>query len=132
MYYHRRAHFEGYTDFVCPRGWSYITDSTFFSHGGAAAIWHDGAADKSQKLVIRRSSFDGINGFILARRHYDAQFYLLNNSYSANMANTPIFRVSYEDTSRNRPNLWGDRYYFLGLSRKADNLPGWKTICQWI
>ena len=33
MDYHRRAHFEGYTDFVCPRGWSYITDSTFFSHG---------------------------------------------------------------------------------------------------
>lgn len=130
MYYHRRAHFEGYTDFVCPRGWSYITDSTFFSHGGAAAIWHDGAADKSQKLVIRRSSFDGINGFILARRHYDAQFYLLNNSYSANMANTPIFRVSYEDTSRNRPNLWGDRYYFFGSIKEGrqfawleDNMP---------
>ena len=119
MYYHRRAHFEGYTDFVCPRGWSYITDSTFFSHGGAAAIWHDGAADESQKLVIKRSSFDGVDGFILGRRHYDAQFYLLNNRYSARMADTPIFRKTYEDESRNRPNLWGDRYYFSGSVKEG-------------
>lgn len=130
MYYHRRAHFEGYTDFVCPRGWSYITDSTFFSHGGAASIWHDGAADETQKLVIRNSSFDGVEGFILGRRHYDAQFYLLDNSYSANMADTPIFRVTYEDSSRNRPNLWGDRYFFSGSEKQGtayawlqDNLP---------
>lgn len=130
MYYHRRAHFEGYTDFVCPRGWSYITDSTFFSHGGAAAIWHDGAADKTQKLVIKDSSFDGIEGFILGRRHYDAQFYLVDNHYSANMADTPIFRVVYEDESRNRPNLWGDRYYFSGSVKEGtayswmqDNMP---------
>jgi len=119
MYYHRRAHFEGYTDFVCPRGWSYITDSSFFSHGGAAAIWHDGAADESQKLVIKRSSFDGVDGFILGRRHYDAQFYLLNNRYSARMADTPIFRKTYEDESRNRPNLWGDRYYFSGSVKEG-------------
>ena len=119
MYYHRRAHFEGYTDFVCPRGWSYITDSSFFSHGGAAAIWHDGAADESQKLVIKRSSFDGVDGFILGRRHYDAQFYLLNNRYSARMADTPIFRKTYEDESRNRPNLWGDRYYYSGSVKEG-------------
>ena len=119
MYYHRRAHFEGYTDFVCPRGWSYITDSTFFSHGGAAAIWHDGAADETQKLVIKKSSFDGVDGFILGRRHYNAQFYLLNNSYSARMADTPIFRKTYEDASRNRPNNWGDRYYFSGSVKEG-------------
>jgi pectinesterase len=119
MYYHRRAHFEGYTDFVCPRGWSYITSSTFFSRGGAAAIWHDGAADPEQKLVIRESSFDGVEGFILGRRHYDAQFYLVDNHYSANMADTPIFRKTYEDISRNRPNLWGDRYYFSGSVKEG-------------
>jgi len=123
MYYHRRAHFEGYTDFVCPRGWSYITDSSFFSHGGAAAIWHDGAADATQKLVIKGSSFDGIAGFILGRRHYDAQFYLVDNNYSANMADTPIFRVTYEDESRNRPNLWGDRYYFSGSVKEGADYP---------
>jgi pectinesterase len=130
MYYHRRGYFEGYTDFVCPRGWSYITNSQFFSRGGAATIWLDGADVESKKLVVKDSSFDGVQNFILGRRHYDAQFYLINNSYSANMADTPIFRVVYEDESRNRPNLWGDRYYFSGSVKMGesyewleDNLP---------
>lgn len=120
MYYHRRAWFEGYTDFVCPRGWSYITDSAFFSRGGAAAIWHDGARDETQKLVIKNSSFDGVEDFILGRRHYDAQFYLINNRYSDTLADIPIFRVTYQDVSRNRPNLWGDRYYFFGSVKQGE------------
>lgn len=130
MYYHRRGYFEGYTDFVCPRGWSYITNSQFFSRGGAAAIWLDGANVEGKKLVVKDSSFDGVQNFILGRHHYDAQFYLINNSYSANMADTPIFRVVYEDESQNRPNLWGDRYYFSGSVKMGesyewleDNLP---------
>ncbi len=134
MYYHRRAYFEGYTDFVCPRGWSYITDSAFFSRGGAAAIWHDGQRDESQKLVIKNSSFDGISNFILGRRHYDAQFYLIGNEYSNNMADRPIFRVTYEDRARNRPNLWGDRTYFYGTKKGGaeyawlnDNIPKQKA-----
>lgn len=130
MYYHRRDYFEGYTDFVCPRGWSYITNSEFFSRGGAAAIWLDGGDVESKKLVIKDSKFDGVENFMLSRRHYDAQFYLINNSYSANMADTPIYRAVYEDESRNQPNLWGDRYYFSGSVKKGepyawleDNLP---------
>lgn len=119
MYYHRRAYFEGYTDFVCPRGWSYITDSEFYSRGGAATIWHDGQLDESQKMVIKNSSFDGVENFILGRRQYDAQYYLVNNRYSAAMADVPIFRVSYEDPSSRRPNLWGDRYYFFGSVKQG-------------
>ncbi len=119
QYYHRRAYFEGYTDFVCPRGWSYITDSEFFSRGGAAAIWHDGQRQKSQKLVIKNSSFDGVSNFILGRRHYDAQFYLINNRYSKNLADQAIFRVSYNDKSKNRANLWGDRAYYFGSSKEG-------------
>ncbi len=124
MYYHRRAYFEGYTDFVCPRGWSYITDSTFFSRGGAAAIWHDGERAEDQKLVIKNSSFDGIENFILGRRHYDAQFYLINNRYSENLADLPIFRVTYDDPEKNRANLWGDRAYYFG-SQKAGQAYAW-------
>ena len=130
MYYHRRDYFEGYTDFVCPRGWSYITDSVFFSRGGAAAIWHDGANVEDKKFVIRNSSFDGVENFILGRRHYDAQFFLFNNRFSANMADIPIFRHTYEDPSRDRPNLWGDRAYYSGSVKRGepfawleDNLP---------
>ncbi|RBP53004.1 pectinesterase family protein [Arenicella xantha] len=120
MYYHRRGYFEGYTDFVCPRGWSYITDSQFFSRGGAAAIWHDGQRQESQKLVVKRSTFDGVQNFILGRRHYDAQFYLIDNHYSANLSDTPIFRVTYEDQAKNRPNLWGDRAYFYGSHKQGE------------
>ena len=29
-YYHTRCHFRGAVDFMCPRGWCYISDSTFF------------------------------------------------------------------------------------------------------
>jgi pectinesterase len=130
MYYHRRDYFEGYTDFVCPRGWSYITDSVFFSRGGAAAIWHDGADVEDKKLVIRNSTFDGVENFILGRRHYDAQFYLINNRYSANMADKPIFRKTYQDASKNRPNLWGNRAYYSGSVKQGepyswleDNMP---------
>ena len=119
MYYHRRAYFEGYTDYVCPRGWSYITDSEFYSRGGAATIWHDGQLDESQKMVIKNSSFDGVENFILGRRQYDAQYYLVNNRYSATMADVPIFRVSYEDPGSRRPNLWGDRYYFFGSVKQG-------------
>jgi unsaturated rhamnogalacturonyl hydrolase len=119
MYYHRRAWFEGYTDFVCPRGWSYITDSEFFSRGGAATIWHDGSLHESQKMVIKNSSFDGVEGFILGRRQYDAQYYLINDRFSDTMADIPIFRVSYDDPSQNRPNLWGDRYYFFGSVKEG-------------
>ena len=46
------------------------------------------------------------------------------------MADTPIFRVTYEDSSRNQPNLWGDRYYFSGSVKEGtpyawlqDNMP---------
>jgi len=120
MYYHRRDYFEGYTDFVCPRGWSYITDSEFYSRGGAATIWHDGQGDESQKMVIKNSSFDGVENFILGRRQYDAQYYLINDRYSAALADTPIFRVSYDDPSQNRPNLWGDRYYFFGSVKQGE------------
>ena len=120
MYYHRRDYFEGYTDFVCPRGWSFITDSEFFSRGGAAAIWHDGASVENKKFVIKNSSFDGVANFILGRRHYDAQFYLINNRYSANMADRPIFRHTYADPGKNRPNLWGDRAYYFGSVKLGD------------
>jgi len=131
MFYHRGDYFEGYTDFVCPRGWAYITDSVFFSRGGAAVIWHDGSVHESSKMVVKNSTFDGVEDFILARRQYDAQYWLINNFYSRNMADTPPFRVHYpEGDERNRPNMWGDRYYFSGSVKQgqpypwlADNIP---------
>jgi len=43
MYYHSDCYFEGWVDYVCPRGWAYITNSRFFGHNLTASIWHDGS-----------------------------------------------------------------------------------------
>ncbi|GJQ63853.1 MAG: hypothetical protein SCALA702_29060 [Melioribacteraceae bacterium] len=114
MFYHSHCYFEGHVDYVCPRGWCYITDSKFFGHNLTASLWHKGIDDKSAKFVIRYSYFDGVKGFPLGRHHYDAQFYLLDCIFSENMADIPIFwPVS--------PNAhvweWGTRHYFHNCQR---------------
>lgn len=114
MYYHSNCHFEGYVDMVCPRGWALIQNSSFHSKGGDATIWHDGQLDESQKLVITNSSFSGVKNFTLARRHYDAQFYILNSRFSKNIGDIAPYRKTYNNKNQTRANLWGDRYYFSG------------------
>ncbi len=115
MYYHADCSFEGWVDFVCPRGWCYITNSRFFSHSLTAGIWHDGSRDPDQKFVIRRSSFDGVPGFPLGRNNRDGQFFLLDNRFSANMADRPIYRPSAESTYR-----WPARYFFANNRRDGE------------
>jgi pectinesterase len=116
MYYHSNCSFEGWVDYVCPRGWCYITDSKFFGHNLSASIWHDGSTDRSQKLVIRNSTFDGVHGFPLGRHHRDAQIYLLDCSFSNTMADRPI----YWPTSPNAVTwVWGKRHYFHNCRREA-------------
>ena len=112
MYYHSDCYFEGAVDFVCPRGWCFIKDSKFYEVKKTAAIWHAGGYDKDQKFVIRNSFFDGVKEFELGRHHYEAQFYLIDCKFSDNMLDQPIYRVTYNDTTRNRPFNWGKRYYF--------------------
>jgi pectinesterase len=119
-YYHSNCYFEGSVDFVCPRGCCYIRDSRFYELKKTAAIWHSGIGDSNQKFVICNSYFDGVKGFYLGRHHYDAQFFLLNCSFSENMDDIPIFRVLYEKESwKNRPNIFGDRYYYYNCHRKG-------------
>ncbi len=126
MYYHAFCSFEGWVDYVCPRGWCYVTNSSFFGHNMSASIWHDGSAERSQKFVIRHSAFDGRPGFPLGRHHRDAQFFLLDCTFSKAMADTPIY-------APDSPNLvawqWGARHYFWNCTREggdyawhADNL----------
>jgi pectinesterase len=127
-YYHNNCYFEGYVDFVCPRGWCYISDSRFYqrSSSASASIWHDGSANQNSKFVIRNSRFEGVPNFALGRHHLDAQFYLVDNTFSFNMKNQPIFHaVSNPPVTLQ----WGQRYYFqnnhrdsLEYSWYADNL----------
>lgn len=124
MYYHSNCYFEGHTDMVCPRGWAFFTNSTFVNKKAYATLWHDGELAEQQKLVVRNSQFDGVPGFMLGRRHYDGQFYLIDNSYSTNMADKPIFRHTYPtEPERDRANLWGDRNYFSHNDKQAAIYP---------
>ena len=123
MYYHANCKFEGWVDYVCPRGWCYITDSRFFGHNLSASIWHDGSTDKDQKLVIRYSSFDGVSGFPLGRHHRDAAMYLLDCIFSRSMADRPIY---LPDSPNSHPWIWGTRHYFFNCHREGGDYDWFK------
>lgn len=116
MYYHSECYFEGWVDYVCPRGWCYITDSQFFGHNLSASIWHDGSRDRRQKLVIRSSIFYGVPGFPLGRHHRDAQIFLISCTFSRNMADRPIYAPSSPNLV---PWVWGERHYFYDCHREG-------------
>jgi hypothetical protein len=120
MYYHADCFFSGWVDYVCPRGWCYVTDSRFFGYNTpSASIWHDGSADPSQKLVITSSSFDGVSGFPLGRNHLDGQFFLIDCRFSANMADRPFYRPP----SSPREWRWGARHYYYNCHRDGGDYP---------
>jgi pectinesterase len=121
MYYHANCYFEGWVDYVCPRGWCYITDSKFFGHNLSASIWHDGNTNKKQKFVIRRSSFDGVEGFPLGRNHRDGQIFLLDCIFSRAMADRPIY---WPASTNSGPWKWGDRHYYYNCHREGGDF-GW-------
>lgn len=143
-YYQARCNFRGSVDFICPRGWCYMTDCMFYEVNSQAhaSIWHDGSRDKDMKFVLRHCSFDGAGNWILARHHHDAQFLLLDCRFSKTMTNLAPYRVVYpiagdppkeSDAKRNHDldasNLWGERAYYHNCHREggdydwfADNL----------
>lgn len=142
--YQARLNIRGSVDFVCPRGWSYMTDCTLqqVNPRADATIWHDGYKDKDMKFVLRNCRFDGAEGvsrWILARHHRDAQFYLLDCAFSKTLSNRPPQRVLYPlngrspteaDNKRNRDldpvNIWGERAYFYNCHRDGGDYP-WHT-----
>ena len=127
MYYHTKCYFEGWVDFVCPRGYCFIENSTFFGHNLTASIWHDGSHNEDQKFVLKSCRFDGVEGFPLGRFHRDAQFFLVDCTFSKNMADKKIF---FAPSNPPRILQWGEnrQYYFnchgdsIDYSWFADNL----------
>lgn len=119
MYYHAHCSFEGWVDYVCPRGWCFITDSRFFGHNLTASLWHDGSSNKEQKFVIVNSFFDGVKNFPLGRHHRDGQFFLVNNTFSSNLADSSIHYPSYSPNAR--PWKWGRRHYYANNRRDGGN-----------
>jgi pectinesterase len=134
--YHANCHIVGSVDFVCPRGWCYATNCTFYEMKDTAAMWHDGSKNKDMKFVLRDCRFDGADGWNLARHHHDAQFYFLDCQFSRTMIDRAPFRVIYPldgskpsaaDIQRNKDldksNLWGERSYFFHCHRDGGDYP---------
>lgn len=136
--YHARLKVTGSVDFICPRGWCYLTDSTIIqvNPGATAAIWHDGSGNPDKKFVLRRCRFDGPEQWFLARHHHDAQFYLLDCTFSSALRDQAPYRVIYpldgstpsaDDARRNREldptNVLGERAYFFNAHRAGGDYP---------
>ncbi|HWA08110.1 MAG TPA: pectinesterase family protein [Opitutaceae bacterium] len=143
-YYHARLDVRGSVDFICPRGWCYLTDSVMHevNPNAEAAMWHDGSRDQDMKFVIRNCRFDGVEGWRFARHHHDAMIFVLDSTFSRSMRDVQPKRVIYPinggpataaDTKKNTDadptNIWGERFYYYNTHREggdfawhADNL----------
>lgn len=91
-FYFKDCTMEGGVDFYCPRGWAYAENCYFICHNKNAAIWHDGTGNEAAKTVLKNCTFVGDKGFKLGRFHRDAQFYLVNCTFSKDMADAPIYK----------------------------------------
>jgi pectinesterase len=110
---------EGGVDFYCPRGWAYAENCKFISHSGTAAIWHDGSKFEDSKTVLKNCSFDGFAGFNLGRYHRDAQFFLIDCTFSNNMADKDIYLVPTTNSIQ-----WGRRVFYYNCHRTGGDF-GW-------
>jgi len=114
MWYFKDCVMEGGVDFYCPRGWAWAENCEFITHGGTAAIWHDGSGNQDSKTVLVNCSFKGYDGFMLGRYHRDAQFYLINCLFANNMKDSAIYRVPTTNVIQ-----WGHRVYNYNCHREA-------------
>ena len=114
MWYFKDCVMEGGVDFYCPRGWAWAENCEFITHGGPAAIWHDGSGNQDSKTVLVNCSFKGYDGFMLGRYHREAQFYLINCVFADNMRDSAIYRVPTNNVIQ-----WGHRVYYYNCHRKA-------------
>ena len=127
MYYHANCFFKGAVDFVCPRGWCFIRDSKFYEVKKTAAIWHAGNYLPDQKFVLWNCNFDGVEDFELGRHHYEAQFYLINCSFSVNMANRNIYKVYSKDPDKDNPYYKGERKYYYNCIKAGQVFEWYKN-----
>ncbi|MBR5850776.1 MAG: pectate lyase [Alistipes sp.] len=122
MYYHADLDIRcPGVDFLCPRGWCYVTRSKFYGDS-RAMIWHDGRGDQAKKLVITDSSFDAASPTLLGRYHHDSQFFLAYCTLSERVLDGNI-HYAYSDKVLD-PCPWGLRTYYYGCTREGGH-SGW-------
>ena len=113
-FYFKNCTMEGGVDLYCPRGWAYAENCYFICHNKSAAIWHDGTGNESAKTVLKNCQFVGDDGYKLGRFHRDAQFYLINCTFSNNMADAPIYKNSKDTVLQ-----WETRVYYYNCHKKG-------------
>lgn len=138
-YYHTDLRITGAVDFVCPRGWCFMSNSEIVQiyPRAEAAVWHEGKGNADKKFVMKGCTFDGPPNFYLGRHHRDAQFFFIDCAFSECMRDKPTYQVIYPldggtpspaDIERNRvaaaETLWGERRYFHN-SHRAGGDYGW-------
>jgi pectinesterase len=131
-YYHTRLKVCGSVDFICPRGWCYLSDSEIIEVNPKtdAAMWHDGSRDQNMKFVMRNCRFEGPENYRLARHHHDALFFFVDCSFEKTMRDFAPYRVIYPlnggtptpaDIKNNQDhdptNIWGERAYYFNSHR---------------
>ena len=121
-YYFNQCTMEGAVDFYCPRGWAYAENCHFICHNKNAAIWHDGREYEDSKSVIRKSDFIGDPDYKLGRYHRDAQIYLIDCTFSKEMADAEIYHVSSDTDIK-----WGKRIYYYNCKKKGDTYSWYKN-----
>lgn len=122
MYYLNNCRIEGTVDFMRAMGWCYMDNCSFFQKEAIASVWHAAITDKSQKMVIKNSHFNGTEHFFLGRHHYDAQFFLIDCDFTEKLADLPIYYKTYKKApEKERPYIWGDRHYFFNCHREGGN-----------
>ncbi|WP_304235773.1 pectinesterase family protein [Jiulongibacter sediminis] len=117
MFYFKDCVIEGHVDLYCPRGNAIIENSLFICHNLNAAIWHDGSAKEEDKSVLINCRFVGDEGFKLGRYHREAQMYLINCSFSKEMADAPIYQEGDRDLQ------WGHRVYYKNCQKDGEAYP---------
>ncbi len=120
LWYFKDCIMEGSVDLYCPRGWAWAENCEFIAHGGTATIWHDGSANEDSKTVLVNCRFKGFDGFKLGRFHRDAQFYLINCVFAANMADEDIYLVKTNNVIQ-----WSKRVYYFNCHRETGNDFAW-------
>ncbi len=113
LWYFKDCIMEGGVDFYCPRGWAWAENCTFIALTGPAAIWHDGSKYEDSKTVFKQCKFIGYEGFQLGRYHKDAQFYLIDCIFGANMKDMDIYLVPTTNSIQ-----WGRRVYYADCHKE--------------
>ncbi|MEN9884642.1 MAG: hypothetical protein RLZZ420_1859 [Bacteroidota bacterium] len=127
LWYFKDCIMEGGVDFYCPRGWAWAENCLFITLTGPAAIWHDGSRHQDSKTVLKNCRFIGYDGFMLGRYHRDAQFFLVDCLFGANMKDADIYLVPTSNSIQ-----WGRRVYYADCHKEdgkdyawfKNNLPG--------